>query len=85
MAFDPFQGYKEKGAYIATQGPLQNTIVDFWRMIWEFRCSCIVMLCELEEEGKVKSRSSPIAYDSEIRVPIVLSYIHSLPLCTLSK
>ena len=47
------QGYKQKGAYIATQGPLKNTIVDFWKMIWEFRCGCIVMLCELEEEGKV--------------------------------
>ena len=47
------QGYKMKDAFIATQGPLQNTVVDFWRMIWENKCGCIVMLCELEEDGQV--------------------------------
>ena len=47
------QGYKQKDAYIATQGPLQNTVEDFWRMMWEYQCGCIVMLCELEEDGQV--------------------------------
>lgn len=37
-----------------TQGPLQNTIDDFWRMVWEHRVSAIVMLCQLEENGKVE-------------------------------
>ena len=26
---------------------------DFWRMMWEYRCGCIVMLCQLEEDGQV--------------------------------
>ena len=47
------QGYKQKGAYIATQGPLKSTVPEFWRMVHEFQCGCIVMLCELEEEGQV--------------------------------
>ena len=37
-----------------TQGPLQNTVDDFWRMVWEHRVSAIVMLCQLEENGKVE-------------------------------
>ncbi|XP_071454736.1 receptor-type tyrosine-protein phosphatase kappa [Hetaerina americana] len=31
-------------AYIVTQGPTENTVHDFWRMVWSERASCIVML-----------------------------------------
>ena len=48
------QGYKQKFAYIAAQCPLVNTVSDFWRMISEFSCGCIIMLCPLEEEGQVR-------------------------------
>lgn len=47
------QGYRQKDAYIASQGPLQHTMEDFWRMIWEWRSCSIVMLTELEERGQV--------------------------------
>ncbi|XP_067028665.1 receptor-type tyrosine-protein phosphatase delta-like isoform X2 [Acropora muricata] len=47
-------GYRKENAYIATQGPLEDTIDDFWRMIWEFKTFTIVMLTELEERGRVK-------------------------------
>ncbi|KAK1803696.1 hypothetical protein P4O66_021099 [Electrophorus voltai] len=46
-------GYRQKDSYIASQGPLQHTIEDFWRMIWEWRSCSIVMLTELEERGQV--------------------------------
>ena len=48
----PLQGYKRRNAYIATQGPLQNTVGDFWRMMWEFKSKVMVMLCNLNEEGQ---------------------------------
>ncbi|XP_048219530.1 tyrosine-protein phosphatase non-receptor type 22 isoform X2 [Perognathus longimembris pacificus] len=41
-------------AYIATQGPLSTTLLDFWRMIWEYGVLIIVMACMEFEMGKKK-------------------------------
>ncbi|CAH4020886.1 serine-rich adhesin for platelets [Pieris brassicae] len=40
--------------YIACQAPLSNTVVDFWRMIWEQNSRLIVMLTEYMENGVEK-------------------------------
>ncbi|XP_051949718.1 receptor-type tyrosine-protein phosphatase beta-like isoform X2 [Xyrauchen texanus] len=39
--------------FICTQAPLQCTMVDFWRMIWETNVALIVMVTALREDGKV--------------------------------
>ena len=46
------QGYKQRNAYIVTQGPLKNTVNDLWRMVWEFKSRAIVLLCNTVEEGE---------------------------------
>ncbi|XP_033623486.1 receptor-type tyrosine-protein phosphatase F isoform X15 [Fukomys damarensis] len=47
-------GYRKQNAYIATQGPLPETMGDFWRMVWEQRTAIVVMMTHLEEKSRVK-------------------------------
>ena len=47
--------YNPKKTYIATQGCLLNTIVDFWRMVLQEDCRIIVMTTKLIERGKVSA------------------------------
>ncbi|XP_026094366.1 tyrosine-protein phosphatase non-receptor type 9-like [Carassius auratus] len=47
-------GYKQKHAYIGTQGPLEKTYGDFWRMVWEQSVLVIVMTTRTDEGGRRK-------------------------------
>lgn len=47
-------GYKEKNKFIAAQGPKQDTVNDFWRMVWEQKAATIVMLTSLKERKEEK-------------------------------
>uniref|UniRef100_A0A670Z691 Tyrosine-protein phosphatase non-receptor type 13 n=1 Tax=Pseudonaja textilis TaxID=8673 RepID=A0A670Z691_PSETE len=40
--------------YIACQGPLPNTVADFWQMAWEQKCTLIAMMTQEVEGEKVK-------------------------------
>ena len=62
------QGYRQKGAYIATQGPLPQTVNDFWKMVWEYEVRCIVMLCRKEEKVK---RCNSISYYNSVTVIVL--------------
>lgn len=39
-------------AYIATQGPMANTVQDFWEMVWQERSAIIVMITKLKEKNE---------------------------------
>ncbi|XP_075905124.1 receptor-type tyrosine-protein phosphatase mu-like isoform X2 [Nelusetta ayraudi] len=47
-------GYHRPNHYIATQGPMQETAYDFWRMVWQENTAAIVMATNLVEVGRVK-------------------------------
>ena len=34
---------------------MKDTVTDFWHMMWETQSKTIIMLCNLEEEGKVQN------------------------------
>lgn len=44
------QSHKQPAAFIVTQHPLPNTMGDFWRLVFDYNCSSIVMLNEIDEE-----------------------------------
>uniref|UniRef100_A0A669CB16 protein-tyrosine-phosphatase n=1 Tax=Oreochromis niloticus TaxID=8128 RepID=A0A669CB16_ORENI len=39
-------------AYIATQGPMVNTVNDFWQMAWQEESPVIVMITKLKEKNE---------------------------------
>lgn len=40
-------------AYIITQAPLESTVDDFWRMVWQEDTRCIIMLTDIFAFEKV--------------------------------
>lgn len=47
-------GYKERKKFICAQGPMDSTVNDFWRMVYEQHLEIIIMLTNLEEYNKTK-------------------------------
>uniref|UniRef100_A0A4X2LMS8 Uncharacterized protein n=1 Tax=Vombatus ursinus TaxID=29139 RepID=A0A4X2LMS8_VOMUR len=72
-------GYHRPRHYIATQGPMQETVKDFWRMIWQENSASVVMVTNLVEVGRVKC----VRYwpdDTEVYGDIKVSLIETEPL-----
>ncbi|XP_064407627.1 receptor-type tyrosine-protein phosphatase T-like [Halichondria panicea] len=45
-------GYKHRRCFVVTQAPLDNTVLDFWKMAKNLESRTIVLLCDLTENGK---------------------------------
>ncbi|XP_061487513.1 receptor-type tyrosine-protein phosphatase T isoform X12 [Rhineura floridana] len=72
-------GYNRPHHYIATQGPMQETVKDFWRMIWQENSASVVMVTNLVEVGRVKC----VRYwpdDTEVYGDIKVTLIETEPL-----
>lgn len=49
------QGLENPQEFIAAQGPLPQTVGDFWRLVWEQQSSTLVMLTNCVESGRVRA------------------------------
>ena len=49
-----FQSWNGRKTFIASQAPLDSTIVDFWRMVWEQESYLVIMVANLMEKNRVQ-------------------------------
>uniref|UniRef100_A0A672UXL5 protein-tyrosine-phosphatase n=1 Tax=Strigops habroptila TaxID=2489341 RepID=A0A672UXL5_STRHB len=61
---------------VSRDGPKQEMVYDFWRMVWQEHCSSIVMITKLVEVGRVKC-SKYWPDDSEMYGDIKITLVKS--------
>lgn len=73
----PLQSYTRSAAFIVTLHPLQSTTPDFWRLVYDYGCTSIVMLNQLNQSNSawVRLRGPPLMLSP--KPSALLS--HSLP------
>uniref|UniRef100_A0A915HIB1 protein-tyrosine-phosphatase n=1 Tax=Romanomermis culicivorax TaxID=13658 RepID=A0A915HIB1_ROMCU len=60
--------------FVATQGPMPNTVDDFWALVWQERCPVIVMMTKLKEKNVVKCE--PYFPNYEARYGDIRVFVH---------
>ena len=69
---------QQQNLFIATQGPKDNTIEDFWTMVWELKSKVIVMLCNLIENEKSKCENYWEAKMEKFKVEVKKENTHKM-------
>lgn len=54
------QGYWSSGSFIAAQGPMPDTVVDFLHMLYQKRVKTVFMLTDCTENEKVSLITSAL-------------------------
>ncbi len=47
--FNILQSLRQKDVFITTESPLNNTVEDFWRLVYDYKCAIIILLDELDQ------------------------------------
>ncbi|XP_071854189.1 receptor-type tyrosine-protein phosphatase epsilon-like [Apostichopus japonicus] len=62
-----YRSVRKQQAFITTKSPMINTVEDFWRMVYDWRCPIIVMLNQLDKtymywpaKGTIKYRNMEV-------------------------
>lgn len=63
--------------FLSLKGPMQETVFDFWRMVWQENTAAIVMVTNLVEVGRVGIEHVYSIHRSHIRLPTTDSVIVS--------
>ena len=53
------QSYQQRDAFIATQAPMVNTLVDFWLLVFDHKLEYILMLNQLDNNDEVREGDEP--------------------------
>lgn len=79
---DSLQSYTRSAAFIVTLHPLQSTTPDFWRLVYDYGCTSIVMLNQLNQSNSAWVRAlgaraslSSRAQSSKSKVGVQLSHL----------
>ncbi|XP_060848489.1 tyrosine-protein phosphatase 99A-like isoform X2 [Rhopalosiphum padi] len=59
-------GFKRLGEFIVTQHPLQNTVLDFWQMLWDHNAQTVVILTDMSEDTESLVKFWPVDSDTTL-------------------
>lgn len=59
-------GFKRLGEFIVTQHPLENTVLDFWQMLWDHNAQTVVILTDMSEDTDSLIKFWPVDSDTTL-------------------